>query len=1584
MRHRILIALAFLATTAATALASVSLVLTYPTAGENVGGIYQNPGGLGTASSTGGSITNVDIDIDSVFYSTASGTSNWNLTIDARFLTVGSHTIRARATDSVGAVGVSSTTTFTVFHVTPVCNHTLVGGNIYCEASAADVESSGNNSMTYSAGHSSGSVMFAYAFGNFPIQPQGLLPNDITSGQTQIQVNPSYIGLYPTPPFYATISDRCVIDGCSYSSRATEKIHVTTMTPTSGFAQQETGSVLPNSPSYNNGAAGVGATLTATSNGALVINGYSVLVNDRIVVNNQASAFQNGVYKETTLGTGSVPYVLTRSTDYNTPTLINTGPAIPAEVPGGINSLLVPTSTITIIGTDSLSYMTTYYVMTVDQRGVAGKLCVGVYDYPDAEVVIGGGTLLPCGGAASHIASSIFNFWDVNTLPVNTVSNVAGDTWTLIGLGSSGPGDYAVAPVGLWYAKAATTVSTDTINLNAPNDSAFLASDSSIYSGVGALYNWVEKTGVSGPTLLEPYSTSSLFPTLPGNLNAGFSSGAPTGGLQGWQLRSADTSRPFTVSIDSYPVASTTTENALFSSNSEGYYAWGVSFLPASTNTVSAVIYSDLAANLVNNRVWIKNYPQYGLSWDTSGHWPNYLDCTASSNTVSGLASCDWLELSGPSTLSFGNVHGTTTTVTNVSSGTYVIQVTAHDGAGNIGVASQTIGAISCDSNGVLTPGDTNFTQIFGPTICFGRNPYGFQDERHLAAMIIRNGVYNSTRTVYSTYTFADPDFVHNQAGTISYTFNGTGNAIGTVGTTLTTGISASSSTIIVASTAAALIDLSSFPTRVFVWTGGYNGPYEEVRICSNTGLTLNVCYDGRGISGSVAGQSSILPAQSWPVGSVVGQYLFKGSGTNFLTVFSTAGAGGPAGPLKYNVGTATMTANSATMTGIGTAWSTNVSVGDAVRIAGTHSSSTFTFVAYVSAVNSDTSLTLSRVYPATADTATGLTYAIVPSFERYLVYRWPRPSPFTGTGQVATFPTGCEDDTHCFSLASITGGRDIPSLDGSTFTAQNYAFSDVNLYAGYANQSSLGGINFYGENLAWMSLYERSGLSLAKTMADETSANWLMHPNWAGGISVSGSILFPGGGFIGSTAHYLVFGTPAVSELRPWWYGGMGVAAASCDAYDTRDSGYLSAWGILGALYDPDTSSSAAPGGIPWQTYFRNQFGPGAGTLYARDVSCKRSNGGVDTNSWATGFLWNQNTPVTMTNGSPNVTGSGFTSALCQGVDSGTVTMIASSDAVTATNGTFATNAGSIMINGRYYQFLRKDATHGWISVLWPGSSGSFSYMDAQPLLTNDSAPSVASYGQSSTDPAIKNNYLCIYNNSGSLTLDRNFVGTSGANWQFLDNLSGYGQQIFMLGIKNTGMKYAGALDSTLGTGYTTLSAQAAQWVHDYGIQNENTTINYGRIYGNCESGGTILGATQTMQWKTPGCSVQWNSSLIVEEEQLLQEAFSSAGVWYTNNATPTNKAYTDGLYCSIWCKTGWNAPGVTDNPASVGNNIGASNLTDVQLANGKYPGQLFGMGFAADWPALEFVTPSQGGTSGVTFGGSATFGGHATFGSQ
>lgn len=114
---------------------------------------------------------------------------------------------------------------------------------------------------------------------------------------------------------------------------------------------------------YNNGAAGVGATLTnSTTQAPLTIDTVTVLVGYRVLVKDQVSTFQNGIYVVTTVGTVSTNWVLTRTSDYDqnteilngSTTTILQGAAYPTGNLGTQWFMSSPTPT--TVGTDAITF----------------------------------------------------------------------------------------------------------------------------------------------------------------------------------------------------------------------------------------------------------------------------------------------------------------------------------------------------------------------------------------------------------------------------------------------------------------------------------------------------------------------------------------------------------------------------------------------------------------------------------------------------------------------------------------------------------------------------------------------------------------------------------------------------------------------------------------------------------------------------------------------------------------------------------------------------------------------------------------------------------------------------------------------------------------------------------------------------------------------------------------------------------------------------------------------------------------------------------------------------------------------------
>jgi len=127
---------------------------------------------------------------------------------------------------------------------------------------------------------------------------------------------------------------------------------------------------------YNNGTSGVGATLTVTATGAFVIDGVTTALNNRILIKDQTTQTQNGIYQVTTAGTTGVSAVLTRSSDYDNSVIgeVANGDVI-FTTGGTINTgkTFVNTSVGTItIGTTSITFGA-YYTGLPSQTSNSGK-----------------------------------------------------------------------------------------------------------------------------------------------------------------------------------------------------------------------------------------------------------------------------------------------------------------------------------------------------------------------------------------------------------------------------------------------------------------------------------------------------------------------------------------------------------------------------------------------------------------------------------------------------------------------------------------------------------------------------------------------------------------------------------------------------------------------------------------------------------------------------------------------------------------------------------------------------------------------------------------------------------------------------------------------------------------------------------------------------------------------------------------------------------------------------------------------------------------------------------------------------------
>lgn len=657
----------------------------------------------------------------------------------------------------------------------------------------------------------------------------------------------------------------------------------------------------------------------------------------------------------------------------------------------------------------------------------------------------------------------------------------------------------------------------------------------------------------------------------------------------------------------------------------------------------------------------------------------------------------------------------------------------------------------------------------------------------------------------------------------------------------------------------------------------------------------------------------------------------------------------------------------------------------------------------------------LSRVFPATADTATGLSYNIMLG-QRTLVTFAPHPLTTAGVSELLWGNSDCESETEMYyspygAYSTFNNqGHDIGGYGtAGRVSAMPYAVTDSN---SWVNGSTTGGISFYSESLAHCALHYRSGLTDPLTACNEMSDYWMLSP-WGNADGNGFDRLFLGGEGIGGFAARVLRGRgPSWGDLRG--YGQMGwqmVAdrvATGCNITDTRDTGYAFTWLILSAMYDPGTGTNDAPGGLTWHNYWKAQV---AAMKTVDDACQSQSSTGDALNSFANGALWNAYSPsITLINGSAVATyaaqGTGpdtsIIPALCSGTASGTATVINGSETLTIVTGTAPTGSdltsifitgtnssgANVQVNNIDYSGSGTTGSPLTLGQKWTGDSGTVTWISQN--MANTGPQGGGSYmmtiAMNNDDVAdLSKNWACIRNSSTQLTLNRAWDGISSDPTHiyhpYVYGLAGFGQQPFMLGIKTYGTNtLAHNTVSDLAAyiaPYTIFAKNSAEWLWNFGMDHELYTTNYGRVFQLAEPTALIAPGT-LFQWKVPNATYGGNLNQLASAREQNTETSNSHGIYYLNNNNPTNKALGDNFYGAVWGYCPWTTGGKYCDQWSTAGNVNAGQLTDDSIHQGKWFGFFAGMGFSSQWPSIE-QTPASS-ISSVLILGNATIRGTAT----
>ena len=257
-------------------------------------------------------------------------------------LAVGSSTqvLHGGATPSYGAVSLTAD----VSGILPIANG---GTNSTTVGAAGTVAYSDGTGIVYTAAGTTNQLLQSNAAGTptwtsaptigggnitaSSINNSALVNSSITIGTTNIALGATSLTLDGVTSLTLTGSNSNVT-GVGTPINSSDAVPLSYLQNVLGGlewkAEAQAGSTAALTVIYANGASGVGATLTnAGAQAAFVIDGFTTVVGDRILIKDQASGFQNGIYQVTSVGSGATNWVLTRvvdadgSTDLNNATL---------------------------------------------------------------------------------------------------------------------------------------------------------------------------------------------------------------------------------------------------------------------------------------------------------------------------------------------------------------------------------------------------------------------------------------------------------------------------------------------------------------------------------------------------------------------------------------------------------------------------------------------------------------------------------------------------------------------------------------------------------------------------------------------------------------------------------------------------------------------------------------------------------------------------------------------------------------------------------------------------------------------------------------------------------------------------------------------------------------------------------------------------------------------------------------------------------------------------------------------------------------------------------------------------------------
>ena len=593
----------------------------------------------------------------------------------------------------------------------------------------------------------------------------------VTTGSGSVDVNSARITELATPTASTDAATKQYVDDVAQGLA----VHAPCDVGTTGTLASITGGTI----TYDNGTAGVGATLTTSSGNFNTIDGESFGTGERILVKDEATQANNGIYVKTS------STVLTRADDFNTPTEIAGGDFTFVSTGTTLNdSGFVNTDPVSTVGTDPITFV---------QFSGAGTYTAGTgltlsgSEFSITDTAVSSGSY----GNGTHNATFTVNSRGQLTAGANvsitapagaltgTTLNSSVVDSSLTSLGTIDTGVWQGTAIGAAYVStlnqnttgyAATVSSAAQPNITSVGTLSGLTVSGTISGSVSGSAGSVAGADVSGEVDFAQVANSVAGANVSGAVSFATTANAVAGGNVSGAVSFATTANAVAGANVSGEVGFAAVANSVAGANVSGTVASATTAASASSvagqNVSGEVDFAQVANSVAGGNV------SGTVASATSAGSATTAGSTSSSatfnNSGSGASSGTSFNGGTARTVSYNTIGAPSTTGTNAS-GTWSINVTGSAGSATTATRAATVTTAAqpnITSVGTLSSlnvtGTTNTGTIQSTTLTAGSNS--------TAGSIIGDWTLTSGSTLNATYAdlaekyTADEDY---EAGTV-------------------------------------------------------------------------------------------------------------------------------------------------------------------------------------------------------------------------------------------------------------------------------------------------------------------------------------------------------------------------------------------------------------------------------------------------------------------------------------------------------------------------------------------------------------------------------------------------------------------------------------------------------------------------------------------------------------------------------------------------------------------------------------------------------------------------------------------------